>query len=432
MIVGYNAEKPVITASNVFPMNNQFVVHPFAEANIDYYYGPYGDGSTTSTVCKQKIGKNQYKEVVVSGATPLEFAANLAKFVLTTANNLWAEGRTVGLKDSDGSIKEYWFTSAGELIEKIAASSVDMSDYYKATDIDTLINRFRIISFDTDGGDPIPAQPFLAGTQISLPTPTKTGYRFKNWSINHKSYTATATLTDNVVAKAVYDVDTSANYYTVTVTANGYGTVAIHVGGEIVGTSYHGRSGEEITIVASPADGYSFTKWSDGNASMSRTITISRTITYTATFVPANQATRYKCYYVSASALPASLVQQMIDEDLSLSDVESKSRAYPRGINLLPDVGYTVPDSDMILRFDGESNKKISRKLYLVLPSSVTIYKVQWENQIGIHESKGLELISFPTGGYVYKGYRAYGVSANGSDFGDGDIPIITLTQYTN
>lgn len=65
--------------------------------------------------------------------------------------------------------------------------------------------------------------------------------------------------------------------YTVTVTANNadYGTVA--GGGEYV-------EGTEITLTATPNDGYAFVNWNDNVTDNPRTVTVTGDVTYTANF----------------------------------------------------------------------------------------------------------------------------------------------------
>lgn len=56
-------------------------------------------------------------------------------------------------------------------------------------------------------------------------------------------------------------------------------------GGTVSGGGYYDE-GEQVNLIATPASGYKFSQWSDGNTSASRTITVgSSPTTYTAYFV---------------------------------------------------------------------------------------------------------------------------------------------------
>lgn len=64
------------------------------------------------------------------------------------------------------------------------------------------------------------------------------------------------------------------NYYAITVTADN--------GATTTGSGTY-REGSEVTISVTPATDYHFTGWSDGEAQATRTITVTKAATYTAT-----------------------------------------------------------------------------------------------------------------------------------------------------
>ncbi len=77
----------------------------------------------------------------------------------------------------------------------------------------------------------------------------------------------------------IYDNSITVNYtvpgYTITVKTSGGGTAT-------GGGNY--ESGATATLKATPNSGYRFVKWSDGNTSATRTITVTKDVTYTAIF----------------------------------------------------------------------------------------------------------------------------------------------------
>ena len=105
----------------------------------------------------------------------------------------------------------------------------------------------------------------------STPTRSSTAqysYTFSGWSGTYTNVKANQTVTAQFTS--------TVRSYKITVgVASGTGTVS---GG---GTYDYGK---EVTISASPGTGYKFTKWSDGNTSASRKITVSGAATYNATF----------------------------------------------------------------------------------------------------------------------------------------------------
>ena len=103
--------------------------------------------------------------------------------------------------------------------------------------------------------------------------PVRAGYTFKGWNNGTTTYPHGLPVTGEV--DITYTAVWEKNKYTLTVNAGTGGTVS---GG---GTYEHGTS---ATITATPNSGYKFVKWSDGNTSAARTITVTGNATYTAIF----------------------------------------------------------------------------------------------------------------------------------------------------
>ncbi len=85
------------------------------------------------------------------------------------------------------------------------------------------------------------------------------------------------------------EYETTVTCYTLTVKSNNtaYGTVS--GGGDY-------ETGTTATLTATPKTGYKFVKWSDGNTSATRTVTVSADKTYTATFEAITYTATFKNY----------------------------------------------------------------------------------------------------------------------------------------
>lgn len=70
-------------------------------------------------------------------------------------------------------------------------------------------------------------------------------------------------------------------------TANGQHTLTLNAspanGGTVTGSGQY-DAGSSVSIQATPASGYTFTRWSDGSTQASRTVTLTNDLTLTATF----------------------------------------------------------------------------------------------------------------------------------------------------
>ena len=114
-------------------------------------------------------------------------------------------------------------------------------------------------------------------TQVTVTAAPATGHHFVQWQYG-AGQTSTAnpytfTLTGDISLTAIFAV----NSYTVTATSadNSMGSVS-------GGGSYDYNS--TATLTATPANGYHFVQWQDGNTDNPRTVTVTANATYTATF----------------------------------------------------------------------------------------------------------------------------------------------------
>ena len=112
------------------------------------------------------------------------------------------------------------------------------------------------------------------GTEVTITASANVGYRFTGWEGNSSnSESLTVTLNSNQTYQALFELIT----YTLTVTVGEGGTVSSE-GGEF-------EEGTEVTIIASPTEGYVFTGWEGNNStSESLTVTLNSNITLNAIF----------------------------------------------------------------------------------------------------------------------------------------------------
>ena len=112
-----------------------------------------------------------------------------------------------------------------------------------------------------------------SGETVTLTATPNYGYHFQRWNDNNQQNPRTVTATANVTYTAYFDP----NSYTVTVLSDNEQQGTVGGGGT---TAYLVTR----TIYATPATGYHFSHWSDGNTSASRTITVEGDTTLTAYF----------------------------------------------------------------------------------------------------------------------------------------------------
>ncbi len=116
---------------------------------------------------------------------------------------------------------------------------------------------------------------YEAGKKIIIEAQAKEHYKFVKWSDGNTLSPREVTVTGDSTFTAIFE----AIMCTITTKANNdtYGKTS-------GGGSF--QEGSDITITATPNNGYEFVKWEDGNTEINRLITVSRDATYTAIFQP--------------------------------------------------------------------------------------------------------------------------------------------------
>ena len=123
-------------------------------------------------------------------------------------------------------------------------------------------------SVSTTGGT------FASGTQVSITATPNAGYSFSGWSNGSTVNPLTLTLNSNTTVTANFQV--IVNSYTLTVTAGEGGSVSTE-GGEY-------EEGTEVTVTATPDEGYEFISWSDGSTANPLTVNLNSNTSITANF----------------------------------------------------------------------------------------------------------------------------------------------------
>ena len=138
-----------------------------------------------------------------------------------------------------------------------------------------IVNQYTLTASAGDGGSVSGGGTFASGTQVSLTATPTSGYSFSGWSNGSTVNPLTVTLNSNTTITANFQV--IVNSYTLTVTAGDGGTVSTE-GGEY-------EEGTEVTITATPDEGYEFISWIGSDSTSSNiTLTISSNVTISANF----------------------------------------------------------------------------------------------------------------------------------------------------
>ena len=145
-----------------------------------------------------------------------------------------------------------------------------------------VVTTYYTLTTDVIGQGSITRSPDLAqyeeGTQVTLTAIPAEGWEFYYWSDGIKESVRTLTITANTTLTATFkEIDKPKNY-TLTTDVIGQGTISRSP------DLAQYEEGAQVTLTATPADGWVFSQWSDGETQAVRTLTITENTILTATF----------------------------------------------------------------------------------------------------------------------------------------------------
>ena len=130
----------------------------------------------------------------------------------------------------------------------------------------------------TAGGTVTGAGTYNEGATVTLTATANSGYAFSKWTKNGTQVSTNATYSFTATADAAYVAVFTQNTYAITATANPT------AGGTVSGAGNY-ASGATCTLVATPAAGYEFTKWTKNGTQVSTNASYSFTVTGAASYV---------------------------------------------------------------------------------------------------------------------------------------------------
>ena len=184
-----------------------------------------------------------------------------------------------------------------------------------------------VVSSDIVRGSVTGGGTFVYGTPCTVEATAYTGYTFHSWSNGVTANPYTFAVLNDMTLTAIF-LAPGEETYTVTVSVNDPTMGTATVNGNAAATV---MSGETVTLLATPNVGYRFVKWSDENTEASRTVTVTRDMSFTATFVSTqgieDAASANLNIYAKSGRICVSLDGQTTDE-FSVYDVMGRRAAH--------------------------------------------------------------------------------------------------------
>jgi uncharacterized repeat protein (TIGR02543 family) len=191
---------------------------------------------------------------------------------VSTTGGVFTEGTLVNIQASPNSGYSFAGWSNGSTTNPLPITMT--SDISLTATFTEIITSFTLSvssqeggSVNSEGGE------YNEGTEVTLIASPEEGYRFIGWSNDSTEESITITLTEDITIEAQFE---QIPIYTLTVSNSEGGSV------DSEGGQY--EEGTEVTLIATPEEGYKFMGWSNGSQEESISITLSEDVSLEAVF----------------------------------------------------------------------------------------------------------------------------------------------------
>ena len=256
----FSAENGLVEGSGIYEYGTAMTLT--AIPNEGYHFVSWSDGNTNAT-----------RTITITSDISLsaEFEINVYDVTLTAENGTvigsakYAHGAnaTIMVIPNEGYKFDRWSDGNTDNPRTIV---VTQNVILHAVCLNVIYN----VTLTAENGTFIGAGEYGHGTEATITAVPNEGYHFVRWSDGNINATRTITVTSHISLSAEFEI----NVYDVTLIAEN---------GSVVGAGKYSH-GSEITIIATPDEGYHFVRWSDGNTSATRTIIVTSNITLSAEF----------------------------------------------------------------------------------------------------------------------------------------------------
>ncbi len=273
------------TVSSIVFLGNLAVCYAHAgnyetSASPTYYWQAYhvlGDGSIMPFRVNPSPNNVSHASSFPAGATSFQVSAQEGSYVAISQNNVL---KGVALVPASGTVNvpvESGITS-GQV--RIVVTKPQRQPYIQDINVESAQNYTITVTPDpTEGGTVTGGGTYQAGENCTVTATPNANYTFTNWTENgnlvstNASYTFTVNTNRTLVANFTYVPPT----YTISVSANPTN------GGTVTGGGTY-QAGENCTVSATAASGYTFTNWTENgtvvstNANYTFTVNANRTL----------------------------------------------------------------------------------------------------------------------------------------------------------
>ena len=291
------------TVSSIVFLGNLAVCYAHAgnyqtSASPTYYWQAYhvlGDGSIMPFRVNPSPNNVSHASNFPAGATSFQVSAQEGSYVAISQNNVL---KGVAVVPTSGTVNvpvEAGITS-GQV--RIVVTKPQRQPYIQDINVGGAPQTFTITvsANPTNGGTVTGGGTFNQGASCTVSATANTGYTFTNWTENGNvvSTQANYTFTVNSNRILVANFQAQPQNFTISVSANPTN------GGTVTGGGTY-QQGQSCTVTATPANGYTFMRWTENGNQVSTNANYTFTVTGNRTLVAQFQQQNYT---ISVSANP--------------------------------------------------------------------------------------------------------------------------------
>ncbi len=269
----------------VFSDQSLFVISATAEANGNVLgAGRYADGETATLSAYANPGykfkewsdgnTDAVREIKVTGSKELTAKFEIETYTLTVAAGANGTATGSGSFTFGAEAKLTATANAGYHFERWSDGNTNAERTLSVSGNTTLTAEFAINTYNVKAtaknGKVEGAGTYNHGAEATLTATAATGYHFTQWSDGNTDNPRKATVTSDMNIEAEFAI-------------NSYAITAAAQNGTVSGAGTY-NYGAVATLIATAADGYHFTQWSDGVLSSQRSEIVTEDRKYTAEF----------------------------------------------------------------------------------------------------------------------------------------------------
>ena len=266
------------TVSSIVFLGNLAVCYAHAgnyetSASPTYYWQAYhvlGDGSIMPFRVNPSPNNVSHASSFPAGATSFQVSAQEGSYVAISQNNVL---KGVALVPASGTVNvpvESGITS-GQV--RIVVTKPQRQPYIQDINVESAQNYTITVTPDpTEGGTVTGGGTYQAGENCTVTATPNANYTFTNWTENGNLVSTNASYTFTVNANRTLVAHFTINTYTINVSASPTN------GGNVTGGGTF-TYGQNCTVTATAASGYTFTNWTEGSVVVSTNTSYSFSVT---------------------------------------------------------------------------------------------------------------------------------------------------------